>query len=60
MIFGHQVEQGLQVNAIGQRINGCRHLAIRNLYEAQYRPIGVFAHKFGVDGDKISIIKTRT
>ena len=48
----HQVEEGLQVQALGQRIDHRLDPRRRRLDQAQLRPIGGLAHEFGVDGDE--------
>ena len=47
------LEQGLKVDSIGLRINGRGFLVICDLKQAKVRPIGVFAHEFGVDRDEV-------
>ncbi len=51
-LFDEQVEQRLQVDALGLRIDRRRLLGARDLDQAQVRPIGVLAHELGVHGDE--------
>ena len=51
-ILDQQVEQRLQVDALGQRVDRRRFLLVGDLDQAQLGPIGVLAHELGVDRDE--------
>ena len=52
LILHEQVEQGLQVDALGLGIDRRGFLGARDLDQAEIRPIGVLAHELGVHGDE--------
>ena len=52
MIRDEQVEQGLEVEAVGLRVDRRRFLRAGDLDQADVGPIGVLAHELGVHGDK--------
>ena len=51
--FGEQVEQRGHVEPFCQRINRSGLVLVTDLNKAQFRPIGVLAHEFGIDRDKV-------
>ena len=57
-ILAHQIEQGFQINPRRHRINRGGFFGIGDLHQAQFGPIGVFAHEFGVDRDKFGLGET--
>ena len=48
----HQVEERLEVDAGGERIDHHRLVARRQLRHAEQRVVGGLAEEFGVDGDE--------
>ena len=58
VVAGQQVEQGIEIDAVGQRIDRGRFLAVRNLHQAQQGPVRRFAHELGVHGDEIGLFQT--
>ena len=50
---GEQIEQGCQVDAVGEGVDGAGVLGTRDLDETDLRPEGRLAHELGVDGDVI-------
>ena len=56
---GHQGVQRSQVDVRGERVDRRRLLGTGNLNQAQDRPIGALAHKFGVDRDEGRILLPR-
>ena len=51
-LFDEQVEQRLQVDAVGLGVDRRGFLAARDLDQAEVRPIGILAHELGVHGDE--------
>ena len=44
---------GVRSMPVGQRIDRRGFLLVGDLHQAQFRPIGVLAHEFGVDADEV-------
>ncbi len=53
LILGQQVEQGFQVDARRHRVDRGGFVRVGDLDQAQFGPIAVLAHEFGVDRDEI-------
>ena len=53
--IGQQVEQGREVDAVGQGVDGARLVRPRHLDQAEARPIGALAHELGIDGDELGV-----
>ena len=51
LLVGHQCEERLEVDALGQRIDHDRFLRARHLHDAEQRIIGRLTQEFGIDGD---------
>jgi hypothetical protein len=51
-LIGHEVEQRLEVDALGERVDRRRLFGAADLHQAEDRPIGLVAHEFGVDRDE--------
>jgi hypothetical protein len=51
LLVGHQVEERLEVDALGQRVDHDRFLRARHLHHAEQGIVGRLAQEFGVDGD---------
>ena len=51
-LFDEQVEQRLEVDALGLGVDRRGFLGARDLDQAEVRPIGVLAHELGVHGDE--------
>ena len=51
LLVGHQLEERLEVDALGQRIDHDRFLGARHLHDAEQGIIGRLAQEFGIDGD---------
>ncbi len=51
LLVGHQREERLEIDAVGQRIDDDRFLRARHLHHAKQRIIGRLAQEFGVDGN---------
>ena len=51
-IFTEQVPQRCQIEPVGKRVDGGRFFLIADLHQAEFRPIGILAHEFGVDADE--------
>jgi hypothetical protein len=49
--FGHQLEERLEVDAFGQRIDHDGFVRARHLHDAEQGIIGRLAQEFGIDGD---------
>ena len=58
LIVSQEIEQRLEIDALGQRIDRGGFFRIADLHEAQFRPIGVLAHELGIDADEISFGKS--
>ncbi len=54
-VVAEQVPQRLQIDPVGQRIDGGGFLLVPDLHQAEFGPIGVLAHEFGVDADEIAL-----
>ncbi len=52
---GQQVEEGREVDAGGERVNGRGVIGPCHLDHAELRPIGPLAHELGVDGDEVGL-----
>ena len=48
----HHVEKRREIEPPGQGIDNRLHPVGRRLNQAENRPVGFFAHEFGVDGDE--------
>src|SRR5215204_2387640 len=59
-LVGHEVEEGLQVDAGRERIDEQALVRRRHLDEAELRVIGRLAHELRVDGDERVLGETRT
>ena len=55
VFVGHQVQERAQIYVFSQNIYRSRFIFIRELYQAQLRPIGFFPHEFGINGDVRSV-----
>ena len=54
LIVDEQVEQGFKIDPRRHRIDRGGVVGVGDLDQAKFGPEGVFAHEFGVDGDKIA------
>ncbi len=59
-LIGHQFEERLQINAIGQGIDYHLFIGGGHLDQTQVRPEGRLAHELGVDCHKIRLRNCRT
>ena len=50
--IAQQVEEGLQIQPLGHRVDDGGIRGRRGLYQAQPRPIGRLPHELGIDGDE--------
>ena len=46
------------VEPLSQRVNRGGFFGVGDLHQAQFGPIGVFAHEFGVNGDEFALRQT--
>ena len=54
-IVAEQVPERLEIDPVGQRIDGGGFLLVPDLHQAEFGPVGVFAHEFGIDADEIAL-----
>ena len=50
-LVGHQFEERLEVDALGQRVDHDRFLGARHLHDAEQGIVGCLAQEFRIDGD---------
>jgi hypothetical protein len=55
LIVDQQVEQRRHVDVLGQRVDRRRFSTIGDLDQAQFGPIGVLAHEFGVNAHEVCL-----
>lgn len=53
--IGHQLEEGGEIDALGQRIDENFRRRACHLDQAELRPEGRFAQEFGVDGNEVGL-----
>ena len=58
LIVSEQIKQRRQVDARGQRVDRRGLFLICDLHQAQFGPIGVFAHELSVDGNEFGLCET--
>jgi len=54
-VVAEQVPERLQVDPVGQRIDRGGFLLVPDLHQAEFGPVGVLAHEFGVDADEVAL-----
>ena len=52
-VVAHQIEKGGQIDPVGERVDCCCLFLVRDLHQAQFRPVGIFAHELGIDGNEV-------
>ncbi len=52
LVVHEQIEQRLEIDALGLRVDGSRFIATCDLDQAKVRPVCVLAHELGVHGDE--------
>ena len=52
LLVGHQVEEGSEIDALGNRVDHHRLVRPRHLSDAEHRVVGALAQELGVDRDE--------